>query len=867
VPTPAAAVLQFGPFALDVGAARLTRAGQAVALRPKAFDMLRMLAERPGQLVTKDELLDSVWGRRFVSESVIKAVVRELRVALAGGVEESATMQWIETVPRRGYRFAAVQFAQVKQVPPVAQSIGNIPPALLPLIGREVELAALAFALPTQRLITIAGPSGVGKTSLALAYAAAQGPIWREGVWFIELAPRAAECTDAAALCAALAQTLGLAAAAAKDASALAMTLRPLQLLLVLDNAEHLLAPLAPLVATLLAQAPGLSLLVTSQEPLHVAGEHVFRLSPLHVPDVNDDGDIGQLMQSAAMRLFVERATAQAPGLRLDADQHAAAARICRALDGLPLALELAAARVAVLGVQGIAGLLEGSSNQASNDERLHLLSHGPRNAVARQSSLRNALQWSHALLDDAQCRVFRRLGVFRGGFSLAAAQLVCTDDALDAWGVLDAVQGLVDKSLVVASDDGEGATRFMLMESPRSFALERLQQAEETDTTRQRHLQAMQALWQAANAAALVTPSLIWLARHRPDLDNLRAALIWAGRADHDAADAALELVVNTRMLWSRAGLDAEGRTHCEAVRAQAGLTANAALQRDFAMTVALLSMYGNVFPRDLAALSAQQLAAAYLHASDPVQAYSALHVTRQLRVWAGADAAERAALIAQMTALEQPHWSPLLARYGRHARAYEHRLNGDFEQYLRFCRDELVRMRQLGAVAEAWSAAQGLMLAESDAGHHAAALEAGRSALDEIRRAGQLRQYTALAAIWTTLLAVSGDAVGVRDSLHELLPALHSAATPWMAQVALAWLPANEDRVQEAAQLLGWCDASHAAVPTSRPGQTVSRALQTLREELKQRIDSATLAHWQAEGALLSHAQAEQLALAAAT
>jgi predicted ATPase/DNA-binding winged helix-turn-helix (wHTH) protein len=865
-----AAVLQFGPFSLDLGAARLTRAGHVVALRPKAFDVLRVLAERPGLLVTKDELLDSVWGRRFVSESVIKAVVSELRLALADGL--TAT-HWIETVPRRGYRFAmppaSADAVAVVAGAVVAPQLGNIPPALMAPIGREAELASLATLLQAHRLVTIAGPSGVGKTRLALACAVAQGPRWREGVWFVELAPRTPESTDTLALCTALAHTLGL-AAAARDSAALAATLRPLQLLLVVDNAEHLLAPLAPLLGTLLAQAPGLRVLVTSQEPLHIAAEHVFRLAPLDVPHARDDGDITRLMASGAMRLFLERAAARQPGFSLGLDQHALVASICRALDGLPLALELAAARVPVLGVQGIAGLLSGPG-EASNDERLQLLNNGQRDAVARQSSLRNALQWSHALLDDAQRRVFRRLSVFRGGFSLLAAQAVCADDRLDRWGVLDALDGLVDKSLVVSTADAEGGTRFMLLGSPRSFALERLHQAGEEQSTQQRHLHAQCQAWCEADAQVFATPALVWLARHRADVDNLRAALQFAGREGHSSSDAeaALALVVHARMLWSRAGLVAEGHAWCEAVRGQASRTTDAALQRGFEMATVILAMYGNAYPRSGAALGAEQLAQRFLQAGEAELAYHALYMSHQLRVWAGQEAGDSSGLIAQMTALEQTHWSELLTRHGRMLRAYECHLAGDFEAYLLFCRDELARMRRLGALAESWNTAQGLMLAESDAGHATAALEVGRLAMSEVRQAGQLRQHTALAAVWTTLLSASGDSAGTRQALQELLPALHSAGTPWMAQVALAWLPASEGRWQAAARLLGWCQASQSpqrAEPSSKPGRTVMQAQQALLAHLTQHSASTEMAQWLSEGGLLNQAQAEQEALASA-
>lgn len=880
-------VLQFGPYTLDLGAAQLTRAGQAVALRPKAFDLLRVLAERPGELVTKDELLDSVWGRRFVSESVIKSVVSELRQVLGDG---SSSAPWIETVPRRGYRFAAAVLAALPAAAPgpapaasakmdagtgTTQSVAtatspapsapvfnanHFPVVLAPPVGREADLATLGGMLESHRLVTIAGPAGVGKTRLALAWAATQQSVWRDGMWWVELAPRAAETTDAAALCAALAQTLGLGPAAARDSSALAAALRPLQLLMVLDNAEHLLAALAPLLATLLAQAPGLRLLLTSQEPLHIAGEQVFRLAPLDVPLPGDDGDAARLMASGAVRLFVERAGARLPGFRLEPAQQGSVAGICRALDGLPLALELAAARISVLGIQGIARLLVVGAGDDS--ARLHLLKHGSRDALPRQSSLRNALEWSHALLDDAQRRVFRRLGVFRGGFTLEAAQAVSSDDALDHWGVLDAVHGLVDKSLVVGSASAHGTPRFTMLESLRSFALERLAEAGETVSTRNRHLQAAMAVWTQSNAQVLQTPLLAWQAQYQPEIDNLRAALQWAQREGGPAEDA-LRLVVQARMFWHCAGLVGEGRAHCEAVRAQAGLSTEASLRGGFALAVALLALYGNAYAPAEAALGAEQAAVAFEYGGDQLHAYHAHYLAYQLRLRAG-DHSGRDVAVARLAALEDPQWNDLLTRFGRTARGYEHRLSGRLDDYLLFCRDERARMRRQGAVVESWSMAHGLMLAEHDAGHSAAALAAGREALAEIRAAGRLRQHATFFALWTTLLAAGGESAGTRLALAELLPALHSAGTPWMAQVALAWLAASDGRVADAARLLGWHEAEQCKQRGLASGPTITRVMQALGQHLAQQASAADLSTWREQGAELGDGGAEALSLA---
>ncbi|MEQ1686767.1 MAG: winged helix-turn-helix domain-containing protein [Burkholderiaceae bacterium] len=865
---PRAPALLFGPFMLNVAEAQLTREGRPVALRPKAFELLVALARRPRELVTKDELLDAVWGRRFITEGVIKSVVGELRTALG---DDPKSPQWIETVPRRGYRFAG----QIETVPataaqpaaapavPLASGAGNLPAALPPLIGREAELAELATLLAAQRLLTLAGPSGIGKTSLALALAAAQRPAWPDGVWFVELAALAAETTTAATLCATLAQTLQLDAGAATEAG-LGRALQPLALLIVLDNAEHLLAPLAPLVAGLLAQALALRVIVTSQEPLRIAGEQVYRLQPLALPPAADDADAARLMASSAVRLFVDRVAGRLPGFTLAPQQQHAVAGICRALDGLPLALELAAARVPLLGVHGISDMLLG--DDAST--RLRLLTQGARTAAPRQRTLRDALAWSHDLLDEPQRRVFRRLGVFRGGFTLEAAQTVCADEALDAWAVLDAAHALVEKSLLVlsAGTDAGSPPRFTLLESLRSFALERLAEAGEDEATRQRHSQAVLAGWKRADARALSDPVLPWLVLHRPELDNLRAALRWALAGSDDAAraDTAVALVVFAGVLWHRAGLVAEGRAACDAVRAQAERTNDTTLRAGFDLLVATLTTYASAFPNAEALASAQRAAAVFSDGGDTVRAYFASYLVYQLSLRTPPET-DRAAVLERMAALVQPGWSELLTRYLRNARGYELRLAGQTEAYLAFCRDELARCRRLGAVAEGWAAAQGLMLAENDAGHLDAALDAGREALQEVRAAGRVRQHGPLLALWTTLLAERGDAVATRAALAEALPALRGAGTPWMLHVALVWLAASEGRVDAAARLLGWRDARQRARTEGESGATIQRALQRLGERLDQQLGAAAITALHHEGAALDDAAAERLALGA--
>ena len=882
-PQAPAAALHFGPFTLDRAAGQLRRDGELVAMRPKAFDLLLALASRPGALVSKDELLDTVWGRRFITEGVIKTVVGELRTALG---DDPKQPRWIETVARRGYRFAATA-AVASAAGPVAvaetpsqlltrPATGNLPAALAPTLGREQELAALATLPALHRLLTLAGPSGIGKTRLALALAAAQRPAWPDGVWWVELAPLAAETTNAATLRALLAQALKLGSHSASSSDALASALQPLALLLVLDNAEHLLDTLAPLLTLLLAQAPQLHVVLTSQEPLRIAGEQVFRLAPLVVPLAADDDDAVKLMASGAVQLFVNRVAGCLPGFALAPQQQQAVAQICRALDGLPLALELAAARVPLLGVHGIAALLLGNDD----DPRLQLLTQGARTASSRQRTLRDALQWSHDLLDDRQRRVFRRLGVFRGGFTLAAAQTVCGDDTLDAWAVLDAVQALVEKSLVTTPAQPGATPRFKLLESLRSFALERLAEAGETDATRRRHLAATLSYWTRADLRGLSEPVLAWVTEHALEIDNLRAALGYAskpggfgvddnpGNTPHgaqqpvDAGDA-LALFVASSLLWCRADIAAEGRAWCEALRAQAQRTDNPALRHGFDLSVAILSLFGGAYPPADGAAAAVRAADGFEQAGDRVRAYYALNLVYQLKLRA-AHPDPQAGILARMQQLEQPGWSVHLMRFRRAVVGYEHRLAGRSNDYRAYCRTELVLCRQHGAVSEGWNAAQGLMLAEQDIGNTAAALAVAEQALAEVRAAGRMRQHAALLALWTTMLAESGDPAGARRALAEALPALRSVGTTWMVYLALAWLAHQEQRDPAAAQLIGWLEAEERGRSGNPPGQYIGRSRGLLCTRLEQRLGAAGLAQGRRLGEALDDASAVRLALA---
>lgn len=873
-PTPPSPRLRFGPFVLDIPNASLSEDGRPVGITPKSFELLVCLIRRPGQLVLKDELLDDVWGGRPISEGVVKTVVSELRSALK---DDARTPRWVETVPRRGYRFvgevhtheaplsspaAPVTSPSLRSSAPAASGtppVGNLPLPATALLGREAERDQAMALLAAHRLVTLVGPGGIGKTRLAVD--CAHQVAMPDGTWFVALAPLAAETTDAGTLRSLLSQVMALPSPAPTSDEALAQALGPQQVLLLLDNAEHVLDTLAPLLEFLLSRASGLRLLVTSQEPLRIDGEQLLRLQALGLPEPDEGDDTANLMRHGAIQLFVERVAARLPGFTLTPHHRAAVATICRALDGLPLALELAASRVPLLGVHGLLDRLT-AEDEAAPEQRFRLLNAGSRTASPRQRTLQDALAWSHGLLTPLQQRVLRRLAVFRGGFTLEAAQHVCADAELDAWGVLDGLDALVEKSLLLVQPAEDGRPRYQQLESVRAFSLQRLQEAEELSASRDRHLQASLVYWESADTAAHGERIQTWIACHSPELDNLRTALHWAA-ADVARADAALGLVGHGALLWSRVGLAQEGQRWCETVRSRAQTTLDEGLRARFDLAVAYLAQYGNVYsPVEGLDAAERATAAARTHgALDPVRHYIATYLVYFLGLRAR-PAMARQALLDTMRRLVQPSWSEILTRNLRFAEAYELRLQGRFQEYLAVCREELARYRRLDAATEAWAAAWGLMLAEYDNGRAREALAIGRDALDEIRRAGRLRQHLVFLAFWIILLAESGDVPATRTALKEASPLMRAAGAPWMAQLAFSWLAAHEGRNADAARLLGWYHADGQARGESST-ETLQRSAESLRARIEARIGIAAFESHRAAGATLDNEAATHLAL----
>ena len=449
---------------------------------------------------------------------------------------------------------------------------------LTSFVGREKEADALRRLLQTTRLVTLTGPGGVGKTRLALHVAASLLDTFADGVRLVELAA----LSDAVRLPFAVASQLGVADAPGQsDAEALTGALRGRRMLVILDNCEHLVEACARWVDGVLRACPMLSILVTSREPLGIQGEQLWSVQPLDVPNARWAEGLTlhpRLIGSASVQLFVERAAALQPDFALTAENAVAVVRICRQLDGLPLAIELAAGRVPILFPGGIAARL---------DHPLRLLTGGSRAAPPRQQTLRATLDWSYSLLTPAERTLFRRTSVFASGWTLAAAEMVCAGgrpgrdnagdegdlpdpdaDDIQPGDVLDLLARLVDKSLVVAEEQG-GEGRFRLLETMRQYAAEKLQTTGEAGRLHRRHHDWCMDLALRFEVEWRGPDQVAWFARLEREHDNLRAALTWslamAGAGDSASVspvDAGLRLGGALWHFWEVRGYLSEGRS-----------------------------------------------------------------------------------------------------------------------------------------------------------------------------------------------------------------------------------------------------------------------------------------------------------------
>jgi predicted ATPase len=416
----------------------------------------------------------------------------------------------------------------------------NLPRQLTSFIGREKEMADVTRQLSAASLVTLTGSGGAGKTRLALQVAAEAVEDYPDGVWLAEFAPIA----DPTLVPKTVASALRVPEQPGRDLTeTLIDALRPKAVLLVLDNCEHLLAACADLAAALLRACPQVRILATSREALGVPGEILWRIPSLSVPDIRRLPASEDLVLYEAVRLFVDRAVAITPGFTVTNENAPAVAQVCQRLDGIPLAIELAAARVKVLAVEQIAARL---------DDRFRLLTGGGRMVLPRHQTLRAAIDWSYHLLSETERVLLRRLSVFAGGWTLDAAESVCAGGSVDAANILDLLTSLVDKSLVLAEMQ-RGEARYWLLETVRQYARDRLVEAGEEAEVRTRHRAWYLTLAEHAEVELRGPRQRIWFERLEVEHDNLRTALAWS-REDRGSAGALLRLVgALTWYWWSR--------------------------------------------------------------------------------------------------------------------------------------------------------------------------------------------------------------------------------------------------------------------------------------------------------------------------
>jgi non-specific serine/threonine protein kinase len=522
--------------------ASLVRDGREVRLRAKTFQVLLYLQEHHGRLVTKEELFRAVWPDTFVSDDSLTKCIGEIREAL--GDEDH---QRLKTVARRGFILEAPLLI-APQAPAERRAAHNLPAPLTSFIGRQREIGELSSLLSSTRLLTLTGAGGSGKTRLALEVARQVIDAFPDGVWLADLSALG----DPALIDQTVASVVDVRQAPGRSLlESLADRLRHRRMLLLLDNCEHVIAGAAGLAVTLLRAAPGLTILATSREALGIAGETTWPVPSLSIPDTRDFTDLNAFTQYEAVRLLVERALAVDSTFAVTNDNARTVAEVCRRLDGIPLAIELAAARLKVLSIDQI---------RARLDDRFRLLTGSDRTSIGRQRTLEAAVDWSYDLLAEPEREVLSRLSAFAGGWTLEAAEDVCAGNGIDRADVLDVMTRLVDKSLVIVGADHDGHRRYRFLETVRHYGRERLQRSGEADAVRARHFAFFLGLAQRAEPELTGGDQLLWLTRLQLEHDNLRAALEWS-LASARTEGGSLDLAASLFWFWLKRAHLAEGR------------------------------------------------------------------------------------------------------------------------------------------------------------------------------------------------------------------------------------------------------------------------------------------------------------------
>src|ERR1700720_544152 len=466
--------LQFGPFELSIGERVLRRQSVALPLGSRALDILIYLAERPGEVIAKQELIDHVWSDVTVEEGSLRVHVAAIRKALGDGQFGN---RYIANIKGRGYSF-------VGTVVPLAGGPenrnarfprqGRLPVRPITMIGRETVVSEVSDKLRKERFVTLLGPGGIGKTTIALAVGRAAAEEFGGEVYFVELESLA----DPRHVAGAVATSLGVALKSKDPGLELVDLVRSRKLLIILDSCEHVIEAVASLAEQLYQQTEEIHVLTTSRELLKVEGEHCCRIPPLDCPPDGSAQTANAVLRYPAAQLFVQRVAARAGTFVLADEEAPFVAEMCRKLDGMPLAIELAAGQVAALGIKNTVARLV---------SRLELLRLSHRTAVPRHRTLKATLDWSYDLLSDGERIVLRRIAPFVGHFTLEGARYVAGEIGAGTGEIFDAIAGLVEKSLIATRID-ETQAQYRLSDTTRAYALEKLEEHAEVDVGLRRH-------------------------------------------------------------------------------------------------------------------------------------------------------------------------------------------------------------------------------------------------------------------------------------------------------------------------------------------------------------------------------------------
>ncbi len=458
----------------------------------------------------------------------------------------------------------------------------NLPLQITSFVGRELEILTITQTLAKHRLVTLVGAGGVGKTRLALQVGAELLDSYPDGVWMLEQAP----ISDGDLIPTALASIFHVREAEHRSITeALVHSLKLRQALIIFDNCEHVVEAAARLIDTILRNCPNIRIIATTRQGLGIAGEAVHRVASLSVPQPSKDLTAEEAMRHGAVALFVERAIASTETFRLTDENVFIVARLCQRLDGIALAIELAAPRLKALSVEQL---------EARLSERFRILTGGSRTALPRQQTMRALVDWSYELLTDDEKSLFRRVAVFGGGWTLDAASAICSDETIEDWAVLDLLQSLVDKSMVVAELSGS-EQRYRLLESTRQYAHELLEKSGELEPMQTRHAQYFLSYARKARVASWTSPVKAWLALLEPENDNLRAALDWALSEKRDV-ELGAALAACLYRYWFLTSFEAEGRARIEsAIALSDQITSNETIA---ALWLGRTYLYGGIIP-----------------------------------------------------------------------------------------------------------------------------------------------------------------------------------------------------------------------------------------------------------------------------